>query len=81
MMFGQGMISSTQKMTIRGYCDRAIAAIEQGDMLGAFDVSLSLSLCLSVSPRAVNGTVRSTPARRRKRVDCCMAMGAQAQSG
>ena len=38
MMFGQGMISSAQKMTIRQYCDEAIEAIEQGDMVGAFDV-------------------------------------------
>lgn len=38
MMFGQGMISSAQKMTIRRYCDEAIEAIEKGDMVGAFDV-------------------------------------------
>ncbi len=33
MMFGQGMVSSSQKMTIRNYCDRAIEAIEKGDMV------------------------------------------------
>lgn len=38
MMFGQGMISTSQKMTIRDYCDRTIEAIERGDMVGAFDV-------------------------------------------
>ena len=43
MMFGQGMISSAQKMTIRQYCDEAIEAIEQGDMVGALRSTASQS--------------------------------------
>ena len=37
-MFGQGMISTSQKMTIRNICDEAIEAIRKGDMVGAFEV-------------------------------------------
>lgn len=38
MMFGQGLLSVSQRDTIRAYCDSAIAKIAAGDMIGAFDV-------------------------------------------
>lgn len=36
MMYGQGMISRAQKMTIRSYCDTAIEQIRRNQMVEAF---------------------------------------------